>query len=58
MVNLKFSYHYHVLYVGHIGHFLHVPDVGHLHIISHAQFVSRRDPERRKGGRSKINGQR
>ena len=36
-VNVKVNYHHHVFNVDHLGHFLHVPRVGHLHIIAHAQ---------------------
>ena len=36
-VNVKINYHHYVLHVGHLDHFLHVPQVGHLHIRAHAQ---------------------
>ena len=29
-INIKVNYRHYVLRVGHVGHFLHVPRVGHL----------------------------
>ena len=29
------NYHHHILHVGHLGNFLQVPQVDHVHIIAH-----------------------